>query len=131
MDPPVRLAIVGSTKFQAKRAWWTAEWIIRSAIQNYHPLVVLSGGALGIDSLAKTVAHEAGYSTDDGSFVEYLPKVHRWGKGEGGFHDRNLLIAQDCTQLLRIVCHASTTYGSGFTADRAEELGKFVERVTL
>lgn len=129
MSEGSRLAVVGSTTFDAKGAWWTAEWIIRAAIEHYAPVCIISGGAVGVDSLAKTIAHEWGYNVADGTFVEYLPEHQRWAPD--GFEARNLVIATDCTQLLRVSCHKSKTYGSGWTADRAQKLGKFVERVVL
>ena len=39
---------------------------------------------------------------------------------------RNLLIAQACDVLVRIVATNSTTYGSGWTRDRAAGMGKQV-----
>lgn len=132
MTGGIRLAIVGSTSFKRKEAWWTAEEIIRQTIAHLQPVVLISGGAVGIDSLAKTIGRELGYSIETETFVEHLPEVRAWDPpGKIGFKKRNFTIAQDCTQLLRIACKDSTTYGSGWTADKAKGLGKPVEIVLL
>lgn len=118
----VRLAIVGSTQFA--RDGEATEWargVIRAAIVYYEPEVVISGGADGIDTVTREVAAEYGYTRDNGRFIEHLPAVKRWADG---YRPRNLKIAQDCTHLLRLHHPASKTYGSGWTADRADDLGK-------
>ncbi len=53
----------------------------------------------------------------------FKPKVNRW---RDGFMPRNLLIAKACDALVRIVASNSTTYGSGWTRDRADHMGKKV-----
>jgi hypothetical protein len=116
----VRLAIVGSTKFaddpEAKD--WAAHYI-QWVLQKYYPEVVISGGAIGIDQLAATLA-----AFEDIEVIEHLPVTKDWP----GYKARNILIAQDCTHLLAIRHSQSTTYGSGWTADYAEKLGKKVYR---
>lgn len=119
------LAIVGSTKFATPGAVDQARGIILAVFDRCRPDTVVSGGADGIDTLGVELARAAGIET-----IEHLPKVRAWAS-PGGFRDRNQLIVRDCTRLLRIVCHASKTYGSGWTADQAEKLGKVVWRVTL
>lgn len=119
---PVRLAVVGSTQYDKDTAAAVeARVYIEEAIENLGPSVVISGGAVGIDSLAATIAREHGIQV-----IEHLPKHRRWAPD--GFKDRNLLIAQDCTHLLCIRHPETKTYGSGWTADRAAEMGKRVER---
>jgi predicted Rossmann fold nucleotide-binding protein DprA/Smf involved in DNA uptake len=126
----VRLAIVGSTSFaQGELALAYAKAIIATTITRYQPEVIISGGADGIDTLARRVAEWNGYRVAGGTFIEHLPKHQRWRPD--GFEARNLLIARDCTHLLAIRCHASRTYGSGWTADQAEQLGRTVWRVLL
>lgn len=113
----VKLAIVGSTKFDNPQAWDKARDLILKAIKNLQPEVIISGGAVGIDSLAASIARELGIP-----LTEHLPKNPRW-KPEG-FQERNALIANECTHLLRIVRKNSSTYGSGWTHDQAKKLGK-------
>lgn len=120
----MRLAIVGSTRFADPGAADVARHIIYQAIWVMKPDVVISGGAVGVDTFGEEIARTAGYSDD--RLIIHRPRNQRWEPD--GFKDRNLLIAQDCTHLLAIRCKQSKTYGSGWTADRAEELGKTVWR---
>jgi hypothetical protein len=128
----VRLAVVGSTNITDKQRG-LASVIIDGFFFTYQPFSVVSGGAVGIDSLAK--GRVIAWNRDHGhkgwaiDFDEFLPENHRWEPD--GFKARNLKIAEDCTHLLCIRTQQSTTYGSGWTADRAEELGKTVWRVTI
>lgn len=123
------LAVVGSTKFADPAAWPQAEALIRLSIERLDPACCVSGGAEGIDTLFCKVAAEYGFTREAGSFVEHLPKTRRW---TDGFQPRNLLIAGACTHLLRLYCPLATTYGSGWTADRAEfDMGKVVRRIAL
>ena len=119
------LAIVGSTRFVDPCWRDKAEDAIGEAIAEHRPDVVISGGADGIDTFAINYTG-ALYSIRT---HEYLPKHSRWEPE--GFKARNVLIAKACTRLLAIRCHASKTYGSGWTADYAERLGKPVRRVIL
>lgn len=119
------LAIVGSCTFVTPGAIDLAAGIILGVFGRRRPDAVVSGGAVGIDSLGVDLAEAAGIET-----IVHPPKVRQWA-GLGGFRDRNLLIAFDCTRLLRIYCHATKSYGSGWTADQAEKQGKTVWRVAL
>lgn len=118
----MKLAIVGSTKFEKDPAGieWATDWINHYLDRPFLEAVI-SGGAIGIDSLAARLARGRGIEV-----IEFLPKQKRWAPN--GFEERNLLIAQNCDELLRLAHHASTTYGSGWTADRTEEMGKPVHR---
>lgn len=116
------LAVVGSTKTTDKQLELASK-IIRGFFLEV-PRLIISGGAVGIDTLASSMADEY-----DIPKRIHLPKNNRWKPD--GFQDRNLLIATDCTHLLCIRTSQSTTYGSGWTADRAEEMGKTVWRVTI
>lgn len=109
----VRLAIVGSVSLADNPS---AAQIIQDVLGRLAPVCVISGGAAGIDTMAADAARLRGWD-----LVEYLPETRRW---HDGFMPRNLLIARDCEGLVRIVAHDSTTYGSGWTRDRAAEMGK-------
>jgi hypothetical protein len=125
----VRLAVVGSTNITDKQRG-LASVIIDGFLFSYEPDVVISGGALGIDSLAS--GRVTAWNRDNFSIIEFrvhLPANNRWAPD--GYKDRNLEIAKDCTHLLSIRSEQSTTYGSGWTADRAEEMGKTVWRVKI
>jgi hypothetical protein len=143
----VRLAVVGSQKISrghAETAWVVIEGLIRM----WSPDVVISGGATGIDSVAEAVAKGLGYVplAPDGETPArctgcppekwlqiFEPEVRQWDPlGQYGFKARNEDIAKTCDVLVRIVKKDDqTTYGSGWTADRAEELGKDVYRIYL
>jgi len=121
----VVLAIVGSTQFDRDpQASAIAEHHIVEAIVRLQPERVVSGGARGIDSLAAQIARAYRIPV-----TEHLPEHPRWAPR--GYKERNMRIATDCTHLLRITHPRSTTYGSGWTADRAEEMGRIVERITI
>lgn len=112
------LAIVGSTQLgRTRRAWW----LVDRSIRLLDPAIVVSGGAPGIDTLAKEAAERWDVPTDVRS-----PEVRRWWSADGkkGFAERNLEIATACTALVRVGWAKSKTYGSGWTRDRAREMGK-------
>lgn len=119
------LAIVGSCTFVTPGAIDLAAGIILGVFGRRRTDAVVSGGAVGIDSLGVDLAEAAGIE-----IIVHPPKIRQWA-GPGGYRERNLLVVRDCTRLIRIVCHASKTYGSGWTADRAQEQGKTVWRVAL
>lgn len=115
----MRLAIVGSVSLWGNRK---ASEIIYDAIAYFKPSKVVSGGALGIDTMAELIAKEC----FDVSVTVYRPSQQSWPF----FKERNLLIAKDCDVLLRVVASTSKTYGSGWTRDRAKEMGvRCYERV--
>lgn len=113
----VRLAIVGSTSLAGSA---DARRVIQRLLERYQAehgrdLVIVSGGARGIDEMAAEEARVRHLHV-----VEHLPT----GTGWAFYRARNLRIAQDCDCLVRLVDPASRTYGSGWTRDRARDLGK-------
>jgi hypothetical protein len=52
--------------------------------------------------------------------IEHLPTAATWRH----YRERNLRIAQDCDELVRIADPRSRTFGSGWTRDHARELGR-------
>lgn len=117
-----KLAIVGNTSVGDELS---ARLLIRMSIHWFEPEVVISGGAPGIDTIA---AEEA--EMDKIPVLELRPTVQRWTL-PGGFRDRNIRIAEECTHLVRIANRFTRTYGSGWTADYAEKLGRKVFRYYL
>ena len=111
----MKLAIVGSTSLKDNVE---AARLIEEVLDLFRPSVVVSGGAPGIDTMSEKAAERRGIETSI-----YRPKHQRW---RDGFMPRNLLIAQACDALVRIVASNSTTYGSGWTRDRAAGMGKKV-----
>jgi hypothetical protein len=57
------------------------------------------------------------------------PKHRRWQPE--GFKARNILIAVTCDEMLCIRDPGSSTYGSGWTANYADSLGKPVTRILI
>lgn len=116
----MRLAIVGSRLFDkdAQAKDWAARYI-QWVLTKYEPEVVISGGAVGIDQLAATLA-----AFEDIEVVEFLPAYPTWPE----YKKRDKLIAEDCTHLLAIIHPMSTSYGSQWTADYAEKIGRKVAR---
>lgn len=119
------LAIVGSTRFACPDGPAIAEALIAAELATRRPDVVTSGGAACVDTLGEQAADRLGIAKEI-----HRPKVRRWA-GPDGFQARNLLIATGCTRALRISCAHSRTYGSGWTGDRAAEMGKPVRRVVI
>jgi len=117
----VILAVVGSTALKDGLQAKTATSLIKAVLTRFNPDKVISGGAVGIDSLAEDVAADLGFP-----FEKFLPKNKRWEPE--GYKDRNMKIAESCDLLLCIRTAQSKTYGSGWTADYAESLGKPVGR---
>lgn len=123
----VRLAVVGTRVLACSGDIGLVAGRVRVAIHRLRPSVFISGGAEGVDVLAQTVALAFGYEEGTGSMIIYRPTVRRF-HGPGGYRERDGLIAADCTHLLRLSCRHATTYGSGWTADEAERLGRVVVR---
>lgn len=119
----MRLAIVGSTKIDDEQLK-TTKAFMQGIIQFYTPKLIISGGAVGIDTLADNEATLWKIPT-----MIILPANPRWEPN--GYKDRNTKIAEECTHLLCIRTNQSRTYGSGWTADKAEKLGKTVWRIRI
>lgn len=132
------LALVGSRDVPR----YAAESLIKQAILEHKPTLVVSGGARGIDTFSREIAQEMGVTV-----FEFIPETPAWEAPPkatapvevptdfgmritvpGGFRARNEAVADTCTCLERLYSRTTTTYGSGWTADHAEKLGKNVTR---
>lgn len=127
VDEPARLAIVGTRVLACDGDVGRVAERVQRAIEKLRPAVIISGGAFGVDLLAEVVAKAAGYREDAGTLLIFRPTVRRF-RGPGGYRERDLRIAAECTRLLRLSCRQAKTYGSGWTADQAERMGKIVIR---
>lgn len=118
------LAIVGSVRFVCPLGLILVRGLVHNELQDRRPDQVVSGGAVGVDTVAVDVAdlHHVPWH-------EFLPANKRWEPD--GFKARNLQIVEACTRLLAIRCAEAKTYGSGWTCDRARDLGKPTRTVTI
>lgn len=122
------LAVIGSTyEYASPETVTRVKAAIIAAFDRHDPRGFVSGGAHGVDSWAAEEAYRRGMT--DADVREHLPKHRRWAPD--GFKDRDELIVRDCEHLVRIYDPESKTYGSGWTADLAERLGKSVERIAV
>lgn len=111
----MKLAIVGSTRLEgSKDAYQT----ILNFVSERADVVteIVSGGARGVDSIAEMMSEDILHK----QATVFKPEYQAWP----AFKKRNLQIAEYCDALLRVVSHKSKTYGSGWTRDRAKEMGK-------
>jgi predicted Rossmann fold nucleotide-binding protein DprA/Smf involved in DNA uptake len=120
----VILAIVGTRKFSNPRALAYAELIIQHEVRNRRWDKFITGDAEGIDALCQQWC-----AVEDRWCDALSPEKRQWKPD--GFEARNILIARRCDELLCIRDPLSKTYGSGWTADYAEQIGKPVTRVEI
>ena len=112
----MRLAIVGSRSLDGHPEALRAIRAALDAYQAHHAhLVVISGGARGIDRMAAAEARARGLEV-----IEHLPSGVSWHH----FRERNRRIAQDCDHLVRIADPNSRTYGSAWARDYARQIGR-------
>ena len=120
---PMRLAIVGSRSLDGNPDALRVIRTLLDACQVRHPaLVVVSGGAVGIDRMAADEARRRGLQV-----VEHRPSGRSWRH----YRERNLHIVHDCDELVRIADPRSRSYGSGWTRDRAREFGRPTTEYTV
>lgn len=112
----MRLAIVGSTQLAGRKV---ACNIICRTIEEIRPILVVSGGAIGVDQMGVLIAEHV-YNIPT---MVYFPITKDWA----GYKARNILVASNCDYLLRIVWANSNTYGSGWTMERAKKNGARVK----
>lgn len=124
----MRLAVVGSQRFVYEHAEAYVRGLVRATIERHRPDVVISGGARGTDTWAAEAAVKLGYTEDAGTLLIFRPTTRRW---HDGFRPRNVRVAEACTHLLAVRCREAGTYGSGWTADYAESIGRDVVRRLL
>ncbi len=99
-----------------------AQKIIEQVLDEMNPELVISGGAIGIDQMAVAEARKRSIKIH-----EFLPKERKWG-GLHGFRARNEKIAEACDILVSIRSTKAKTFGSGWTANYAQKIGKKVIR---
>lgn len=119
------VGIVGSHKLttaQTLEAYLRVHEIVMDLLEtrNLAPkdVTVVSGGASGVDNFAEQASRKLLMKPAE----VYLPKKRRWEPN--GFKERNILIAERSDVLHCIRSRDSATYGSGWTADYFDTLGK-------
>lgn len=113
----MRVAIVGSRGFTDRN-------VIRKAIERLEHtyqenLIIVSGGALGADSIAEQIAHELNIET-----MIYLPDWKRFGKSAG--FRRNALIVDNSTIVIAFFADGPRSLGTINTVNLARTARKIV-----
>lgn len=107
------LAIVGSFKWPNSSWEWVVKGSIVTNLRLFDPLLVISGDSPkgGVDKWTEDCCKMYNYD-----FRAFPPATADWE----GYRERNLQIAAKCDILVAIRSPSTETYGSGWTADRAE-----------
>lgn len=115
------MAVVGSVNLEVQPS---VVELIKGIFLEYLPEVFVSGGALGIDTISEGIFKRMfPYKRR----IVFKPEVRNWAHPRG-FRWRNIKVARTCDKLVCIRSENSGTYGSGWTADYTERLGKPVTR---
>jgi len=126
----INIGIVGSRKYTDKdRVISTVDLCIHKYGKD---IQVVSGGAIGADTLGKEVALEKGLK-----YLEYNPAHEAWnqysGKPKewyckvyhvGNYFERNTFIAEDSNILFAFIPKGHQSNGTMDTVGKAEKLGK-------
>jgi O-acetyl-ADP-ribose deacetylase (regulator of RNase III) len=134
--PPVlpgeRLGVVGSVRFASPDGLAIARLIVLDEVLRVRPARLTSGGAVGVDTVAERLGDALGIPVD---VHQPVPPTNPPSGASRfvtkGFHGRDVLVARGSDALLRVFCRMSPTYGSGWTADEVERLGRPVWRVGI
>jgi hypothetical protein len=118
------LAIVGSRVFANSRGLWYARVIVAAEVRHARWRSFVTGDAEGVDAICREQCKAQARECE-----VFRPQNRRWSPE--GFRVRNMLLAQACTHLLAIRDPHGETYGSGWTAEYAESLGKKVTRIEI
>lgn len=116
----MRLAIVGSSSISVVQEIEASEFIRMYSLLGVD--MIISGGAKGVDTIAEDYARLHGIPVKI-----FYPETTSWE----GYRARNIEIAEACSHMLCLRSITSKTYGSGWTADYADSLGKVVWREML
>jgi predicted Rossmann fold nucleotide-binding protein DprA/Smf involved in DNA uptake len=119
----VILAIVGTRQLAAVAVRY-ARLIISCEVTSDRWTSFITGDAGGIDKLTLDACQR-----ESRACQVLIPEFRRWKPR--GFMERNMKIAGTCDAMLCIRDGESDAYGSGWTADYCQKLGKPVTRVTI
>lgn len=134
----IKVAIVGTSKADENESLFI-EGLCMSILVDMkmdyglNNVVLISGGAKGVDSIAEKVANRMNMKT-----MIFKPEVENWGDigGKIGYRTRNIKIAMECDKLFCIPAKFSGDYcvhcgtdkhqrgGGCWTMKQAKKLGK-------
>lgn len=118
------LAIVGTRTFNSPKGLIYAEILIIHEVIAGGWDSFVTGDAPGIDTMTYRICSE------NGRVCQQLePETRKWEPE--GYKARNIKVANTAHEMLCIRDPGSSTYGSGWTADYMETLGKPVTRVLI
>ncbi len=136
----MKIAIVGTSRLNEhmeRDVQQYVNYILDQAKKEHgHDLIVVSGGATGVDTIAEDMAKQKDIDTHI-----FKPEINEWEPEDGsiGFKARNLQIAEDCdelycfpTYLFNTSCYHCPSEkhqagGGCWTAKKAKEKGKEVK----
>jgi len=90
-----RIAVIGSRTF-------TDYDLLKKALDEHPPFILVSGGAKGADTLAEQYANERFYET-----IIHLPDKQKYGRG--AYHRRNQLIVDDADEMVAFIGESKGT----------------------
>jgi len=127
----INIGIVGSRKYTNKTK---VESVVDLCIQKYgkEKIIIISGGAIGADTLGKEVALEKSlnykeYNPAHENWNEYSGKPKEWyykAYHVGNFFERNTFIAEDSHILFAFIPEGHQSHGTMDTVTKAEKLNK-------
>jgi len=127
----VNIGVVGSRIYNNKEK---VKLVIELCIQKYgkENVRIISGGALGADSLGKEVALEKGlkyreYNPAHTKWNEYSGKPKEWYSKEycvGNYFERNTFIAEDSHFLFAFIPEGHQSNGTQDTIGKTKKMGK-------
>lgn len=113
----MNLAIIGSHELsgqQTANAYLRIDTIIKIYAHVEHDLVIVSGGAEGVDRIAEETAKSYGIPVKI-----FEPEVLQWEDKDGkrGYKSRNIDIARNSSAMVTLRTEDARTFGSHWTAN--------------
>lgn len=118
------LGIVGTRRFGNPEGLVYAEILIIHEVCSGKWDGFVTGDAPGVDSMVKRICDETHRAC-----LVLKPEHYRWEPE--GYKARNIKVCNTANALLCIRDPESTTYGSGWTANYMDSLGKPVTRIEI
>lgn len=135
---PTRIAIVGSSKAHGQHIMLQVKELVEKLVSKDPSVIIVSGGAPGIDSMAKSAAESMGIEPKT-----FPPKTYDWN----GYRERNIAIAEFSDKVYSLAlpltdkktqkacyhCNSDTHQKTAgcWTAKEARKRGKQTELIIL